>query len=318
MPMKIGIDVMGGDYAPLNTVLGAIDAFSKIYSDFRIVLIGDKPKITEICTERGFESSNFEIFHTSQVIEMDDHPVKSYQKKQDSSLVVGFNLLNRGELNAFASAGNTGAMLTGCVHTIKPLPGVMRPCISAEMPMLNGRKVLILDVGFNTDCKPDILYQFGMLGSIYAKEMMGVERPVVALLNIGEEEDKGDMVTKEAYRLMSDSIHFNFCGNIEANHLFTGDTADVVVTDGFAGNILLKQAEGMYNLTQRLEIKNDFFERFNYENYGGTPVLGVPFPVIIGHGASSPSAISNMILQAMNALNNKLVDKFKEAISYER
>jgi glycerol-3-phosphate acyltransferase PlsX len=314
--MKIGIDVMGGDYAPQNIVLGAADSLSRISSGSEITLIGDKPRITEICRQSGIDVSLFSIAHTSQVIRMDEHPVQSYQSKKDSSLVVGFGMLKKGEIDAFSSAGNTGAMLTGCYATLNTIPGIMRPCISAEMPLINGKKMLILDVGFNTDCKPDMLYQFGLLGAIYAREMMGIDNPGVALLNIGEEEDKGDMVAREAYKLMSGSTHYRFCGNIEANRLFLGEIADVVVTDGFAGNVLLKQAEGMYDLAHRLEINNTFFERFNYENYGGTPVLGITAPVIIGHGASSPLAVTNMILQAESALNNKLVDKFIEAISY--
>jgi len=312
--MRIGLDVMGGDYAPLNTVSGAIDAFSKLHSGTKLYLLGDQFKITEICSQKGFDPGNFVIVHCSQTIRMDDHPVKSYQKKQDSSIVVGFNMLNKGMIDALASAGNTGAVLTGSYQTLKPLSGVLRPCISVEMPLFNGKKMLILDVGFNVDSKPDVLYQFGILGSIYARTMMGIEKPKVALLNIGEEEEKGNMVTKEAYKLMSDSTDYDFVGNMEANRMFEGDIADVLVTDGFAGNICLKQAEGMYNLLRKLKIKNDFLEGYNYEDYGGTPVLGVPAPVIIGHGASSPLAVTNMITSTERALERDLVGKLKEAL----
>ena len=313
--MKVGLDAMGGDFAPRNCILGAIDALSQVGPDCSIVLLGDKPKIEELCIEMNFDPGKFEIVHCSQLITMSENPVKAYTKKQDSSIVIGMVMLNRGEINAFASAGNTGAMLAGCVSTLKSLKGIIRPCISVEMPLISGKKTLILDVGFNTDCKPDVLYQFGVLGSIYAKEMMSISRPRVALLNIGEEEERGSMAVKEAYKLMVDSSDFDFVGNIEANQLFTGDMADVVVTDGFSGNILLKQAEGMYDMAKRVGVENEYFDRFNYENYGGTPVLGVPSPVIIGHGASTPLAISNMILQTERALNNRLTVKFKEAIS---
>lgn len=313
--MKIGLDVMGGDYAPQNTVLGAIETFYELQTDTKIILLGDQNKITEICRENGFDPGNFTIIHCSESINMDEHPVKAYKKKADSGIVVGFNLLKEGKIDAFASAGNTGAMLAGCVYTLGPVAGIMRPCISAEVPKLNGKKMLILDVGFNSDSKPDVLYQFGILGSIYARTMMGVENPRVALLNIGVEEEKGSMVSREAFKLMSDSSDFNFVGNMEANNFFTGDIADVLVTDGFAGNIALKQAEGMYDLMQQLGIDNRHIERFNYENYGGTPVLGISAPVIIGHGASSPTAISNMILQAERALRYKLTEKFKEALT---
>lgn len=314
--MRIGIDAMGGDYAPKNIVRGVIESLPALSSDTKITLIGDQAQIKDACNEFGFDTSLLNIVHTTQVIYMDEHPAKSLRSKRDSSLVTGFTMLRDGEIDAFASAGNTGAILAGCQSILVTLTGIMRPCISVEMPLINGNSVLILDVGFNTDSKPDMLYQFGLLGSIYAREMMGISNPRVALLNIGEEEEKGDMVTREAYKLMIDSTQYHFCGNVEANSLFIGEFADVVVTDGFTGNVLLKQAEGMHDLAQRLNIKDPFFERFNYENYGGTPVLGIPYPVIIGHGASTPRAITNMIFQAKNALDNKLVDKFKEAISY--
>ena len=313
--MKIGLDVMGGDFAPRNCILGAIGALPQIGPDCSIVLFGDRPKIEDICNKTDFDPDKFEIIHCSQFIKMDENPVKAYAKKQDSSIAVGMAMLNRGEIDAFASAGNTGAMLAGCVSTLKSLSGIIRPCISVEMPLINGKKSLILDVGFNTDCKPDVLYQFGVLGSIYAREMMLISKPRVALLNIGEEEDRGSMAVKEAYKLMADSSDFDFVGNIEANQLFTGDIADVVVTDGFSGNILLKQAEGMYDMARRVGIENEYLSLFNYEEYGGTPVLGVPSPVIIGHGASTSFAISNMILQTKIALNNRLIEKFKEATS---
>lgn len=315
--MKIGLDVMGGDYAPQNTVLGAIESYSRLRPGTVLYLLGDQIKITEICLHKGFDPGNFVIVHCSQTIKMGESAVGSYQKKPDSSIVVGFNMLKNGKIDALASAGNTGVVLTGSYNTLSPLPGVLRPCISVEVPLPNGKKILMLDVGFNTDCKPDVLYQFGILGSIYARNMMGIENPKVALLNIGEEEEKGNLATREAYKMMSDSLDFNFVGNFEANHMFSGDIADVLVTDGFSGNICLKQAEGMYSLVQKLCIKNNFLEGFNYENYGGTPVLGISAPVVIGHGASSPLAISNMILQTERVVDTKLVDKIKKVILYE-
>lgn len=315
--MKIGLDVMGGDYAPQNVVLGAIEAYNRLQPDNVLYLFGDQNEIAGICRENDFDPGNFVIINCSQTIKMGDNPVKSYKNQGDSSIVVAFNMLNKGQIDALASAGNTGVMLAGSFYALRPIPGVLRPCISIEIPILNGGKILILDVGLNTDSKPDVLYQFGILGSIYAKVMMGIEKPRVALLNIGEESEKGNMVTKEAYKLMTDSLDFDFVGNMEANYIFTGENADVLVTDGFAGNICLKQAEGMYELFKKLNIQNNFLEGFNYENYGGTPVLGISAPVVIGHGASSPLAISNMIAQAERSLNTKLIEKFKEALSYE-
>ncbi|MEF9986771.1 MAG: phosphate acyltransferase PlsX [Bacteroidales bacterium] len=312
--IRIGIDAMGGDYAPENVILGAIEAYSHIDAETKIFLIGDQKKITEVCLHYGIDSGNFVIVHAAQVIEMGEHPVKAYLKKPNSSLNIGFNILAKKEIDAFASAGNTGAMLAGSMQTLNTLPGVLRPCISAHIPLANGKNMLILDVGFNSDTRPDVLYQFAILGSIYARTMMGIENPRVALLNIGEEGDKGNIITKEAYKLMSNSLDFNFIGNMEANLLFSGGIADVLVTDGFVGNICLKQAEGMYALVTKLGVNHPFLNRFNYEYYGGTPVLGVSAPVIIGHGASTPLAIKNMILEAEKATKNGLIDKLRVAM----
>lgn len=312
--IRIGVDAMGGDYAPENVILGVIEAYSHIDAETKIFLIGDQKKITEVCRHCGIDSGNFVIVHASQTIEMGEHPVKAYLKKQDSSLNVGFNLLAKNEIDALASAGNTGAMLAGSVQALNTLPGVLRPCISAHIPLANGKNMLILDVGFNSDTKPDVLYQYAILGSIYARTMMGIEEPKVALLNIGEEEEKGNRITREAYKMMSDSSDFNFVGNMEANLLFSGGIADVLVTDGFVGNICLKQAEGMYALVAKLGVNHPFLNRFNYEYYGGTPVLGVSAPVIIGHGASTPLAIKNMILEAEKATKNGLIEKLRAAM----
>ena len=313
--IKIGIDAMGGDYAPENVILGAIEAYSYLDNDAnKIYLIGNKNKITEVCHHYGIDSGNFVIIDAPEVIEMGEHPVKAYLKKQDSSMNIGFKLLAKNEIDVFASAGNTGAMLMGTVHSLKTLPGVIRPSISAMIPLANGKNMLMLDVGFNSDTRADVLYQFAILGSIYARTMMGIENPRVALLNIGEEEEKGNMLTKEAYQIMTGSPDFNFIGNMEANTLFNGGIADVLVTDGYVGNICLKQAEGMYALVAKLGVNHPFLNRFNYENYGGTPVLGISAPVIIGHGASTPLAIKNMILQAHLTVKNGLVEKLKSAM----
>ena len=312
--IRIGIDAMGGDFAPENVILGVIDAYLHIDSDTKIFLIGDQEKIAEVCRHYGLDSGNFVIVHASQEVGMGEHPVRAYMNKPDSSLNVGFQKLLEGEIDAFASAGNTGAMLTGSVMTLKTLPGVLRPCISAQIPLADGKNMLVLDVGLNTDTRPAMLYQFAILGSIYARTMMGIENPRVALLNIGEESAKGTVSAKEAYRLMSNTTEFNFVGNMEANSMFNGGIADVLVTDGFVGNICLKQAEGMYAMISRLGVHHPFFGRFNYEYYGGTPVLGVTAPVIIGHGASTPFAIRNMILEAEKAVKNRLVETLKNAM----
>ncbi len=305
---------MGGDFAPNNIILGAIEAHSYIAADTKIFLIGDEKQITEVCQHYGLDSGNFVIVHAPEAIGMGEHPVRAFLKKKQSSLVVGFNMLAAGDIDVLVSAGNTGAMLAGSVQVLNNIPGIIRPCIPAQIPLADGRNMLLLDVGFNSDPRADVLYQFGIMGSIYAKAMMGIENPRVALLNIGEEAEKGNIITQEAYRIMSDSTDFNFVGNMEANLLFSGGIADVLVTDGFVGNICLKQAEGMYGLVAKLGVKHPFFNRFNYETYGGTPVLGVTAPVIIGHGVSTPLAIKNMILQGEMVVKHGLIEKFKEAM----
>lgn len=316
MMIRIGVDAMGGDYAPENVILGVIDAYSHIDSETKIFLIGDQEKITEVCRHYGLDSGNFVVVHASQSIGMGEHPVKAYMKKTDSSVNVGFSKLLEGEIDAFASAGNTGAILAGAMRTLKTLPGLLRPCISAQLPLSDGKNMLILDVGLNTDSKPKMLYQFGILGSIYARVMMGIENPRVALLNIGEESEKGTATIQEAYKLMErNDGQFNFVGNMEANRLFNGGIADVLVTDGFVGNVCLKQTEGMYAMFSKLGVMHPFFNRFNYECYGGTPVLGVAAPVIIGHGVSTPLAVRNMILETEKVVKNNLVGRLEKAMS---
>ena len=305
---------MGGDYAPENVILGVIDAYSYLDSETKIFLVGDQEKITEVCRHYGLDSGNFVVIHASQTIGRGEHPVKSYLQKSDSSIHVGFNKLLEGGIDAFASAGSTGAMLMGCVRTLKTLKGLLRPCISAQIPLANGKNMLILDVGLNTESKPKMLYQFGIIGSIYAKTMMGIANPRVALLNIGEEREKGTLVAQEAYRMMESSEDLNFVGNMEANSLFSGGIADVLVTDGFVGNVCLKQTESMYEMFSKLGVNHPFLSRFNYEYYGGTPVLGVTAPVVIGHGASTPLAIRNMILEAEKSVKNKLVERVQDAM----
>jgi glycerol-3-phosphate acyltransferase PlsX len=305
---------MGGDFAPKNIVLGAIQAYMRIQPKTRLVLFGDREQIAALCKAEGFDVEKFDIVHTSQVIGMNEHPAKAFQQKTDSSITVGFNALVNLRIDGFASAGSTGAMLAGAMYTIKAIPGIIRPAIAGGFPVLSGSIATILDVGLNVDCKPDILYQYGLLGSIYARHTYTIEKPRVALLNIGEEEEKGNLQTKEAYKLMQDSTEYNFVGNIEANQMFTGNIADVIVADGFVGNVVLKQAEAMYYLTKKQGIDNDYFNRFNYELHGGTPVLGVNAPIVIGHGASSPKAVENMILQTEHAIQVRLIDKITEAL----
>jgi len=315
--MRIGVDAMGGDYAPLHVVMGAIHALDRVLPDSEIVLFGNERKIREICLSQQVDPKRFEIVSAAQVVEMGEHPVKAYQQKKNSSVAAGFMALQKGEIDSFAGAGNTGAMLVGAQSILKTIKGITRPCISTEFPVQTGGTALLLDVGLNSESRPDNLFEFGILGSIYAHHIMGIKNPRVALLNVGEESEKGSLLTREAYKMMEGNPHFNFVGNIESTQLFTGTIADVIVTDGFTGNVVIKQAEGMFHLLKDFGLGNAFFDRFDYEVYGGAPVLGVNAPVIIGHGASSPRAIMHMILKSEATYQARLVQKIKEAISNE-
>jgi glycerol-3-phosphate acyltransferase PlsX len=310
--MRIGLDIMGGDYAPKANVLGAIAAHPLLSSDEQIVLIGDTQQIKPILTENGFNPDHFEYIHTEEVIGLGEHPTKAIVQKPNSSISIGFNLLKEGKLDSFASAGNSGAMLVGAVFSVKTIPGIIRPCLTTFLPKLSGGVGLMLDVGANADCKPDTLLQFGILGSLYAEYVMQIENPKVALMNIGEEDEKGDMLSLATFPLMKDTNLFNFVGNVEGRDLFN-DKADVIVCDGFTGNVMLKLAESFYVLTKKRGLKDEFFDRFNYENYGGSPVLGVNAPVVIGHGISSPLAVKNMILQSRDMITTGLVGKIQAA-----
>lgn len=314
--MRIGIDIMGGDYAPKETTLGAIEALHAVDESVRIVLIGNQDVFLPILKSENIDPSRFDIIHTTDVIEMAEHPTKAIQQKPNSSLAVGFQLLKEGKLDAFSSAGNTGAMLVGAMFSVKAIPGIMRPCISTVLPKPDGSYGLLLDVGVNADCKPEVLYQFAMLGSLYAQHVHQMKNPRIALMNIGEEEEKGNQLTKETHQLMKESKDFNFIGNVEGRDLFNSK-ADVIVCDGFTGNVILKEAESFYTLIKKRGIKDEYFDRFNFEDYGGTPILGVNATVMIGHGISNARTIKNMLLLSRDIVNAKLSEKIAFALNKE-
>jgi glycerol-3-phosphate acyltransferase PlsX len=245
---------------------------------------------------------------------MAEHPVKAFVGKPNSSIGVGFAMHKSGAIDAFSSCGNTGAMLVGAVQVLKAIPGVIRPCITTVMPKLTGGFGLILDVGTNADCKPDVLYQFGILGSLYAEHVYKITNPKVGLMNIGEEPEKGNLVAQAAHQLMKDTKEFNFIGNVEGRDILNSN-ADVYVCDGFTGNVILKEAEAFYTAIRKRGIKDEFFDRFNYEIYGGTPILGTNGTVMIGHGMSSPLAVKNMLLLSKDVAQSGLSEKIKEAFN---
>ena len=310
--MKIGLDIMGGDYAPKAAVLGAIAASKALSPDQKIVFFGDKDQALSILSENQVNPDIFDFVHTTEVIGLGEHATKAIVLKPNSSISLGFQYLKEGKIDSFASAGNTGAMLVGSMFSVKAIPGVIRPAIASNIPKIKSGFGIMLDVGANADCKPDTLLQFGILGSLYAEHVYNIPNPKVALINIGEEEEKGNMVTQSTYPLMKETKLFNFVGNVEGRDLFD-DKADVIVCDGFTGNVMLKLAETFYVLTQKKGFKDDFFDRFNYEQYGGSPILGVNAPVLIGHGISTPEAIKNMVLLSKTMIEAKIIDKIRAA-----
>lgn len=311
--MNIGLDMMGGDLAPLEAVKGVAEYLKEQSSPARIFLVGDSSALTPLLEEYKIPAEHIEVIHSDQVIGMNEHPTKALKEKPKSSIGIGFHLLASGKTDAFISAGNTGAMLVGALFSIKALEGVLRPTISTLIPMENGGTGLLLDVGLNADCKPEQLNQFAVMGSVYAQQILGIENPRVGLLNVGEEEGKGNLLAQATYPLLKENKHINFIGNIEGRDVFI-NKADVMVCEGFTGNIILKLAESLYEISHRQNIKNEYLERFNFENYGGTPVLGVAKPVIIGHGISQAKAFKNMILVAQKMIEKNVLGRMKEEL----
>ena len=256
---------------------------------------------------------NIIIVHADEVIGYNENPTKALKEKPGSSIAKGFQLLATGKVDAFLSAGNTGAMLVGAMFFVKPIEGVLRPTIASIVPKINGSTALILDVGLNVDCKAQHLEQFGVLGSIYAESILGITNPKVGLLNVGEEEGKGNILSKETYPLLKENSRINFIGNVEGRDIFNGG-ADVTVCDGFTGNVVLKMGESFYDVAQSRNMHHDeFMHRFAYENYGGTPILGVAKPVIIGHGISNDIAFCNMLLLAQKMIETDVCGTIRTA-----
>jgi fatty acid/phospholipid synthesis protein PlsX len=310
--MNIAIDMMGGDFAPAEAVNGIELYLASDKFPGKLVLIGDEPVIKELLRDRKIASESVSIIHASQVIEMHEHPTKALKEKKHSSIALGFHLLSHGEADAFISAGNTGAMMVGALFTIKAIEGILRPTIGAYMPREDGKLGLLVDVGLNGDCKPENLSQFAILGSLFAHEILNFDNPRVGLVNLGEEEGKGNLLTQAAYPLLKENTRINFIGNVEGRDLLTGK-AEVMVCEGFTGNVLLKFAESIYDIVQRRGINDEHFNRFNFEIYGGVPVLGVNKPVIIGHGISHGIAFKNMIAMAEKMIQRDLTGKIRES-----
>lgn len=315
--MNIGLDMMGGDFAPLEAVKGLQLYMSGSTGTANLFCIGDETLVKPLLEEYHVTSPNLHLVHASEVIGYHEHPTKALKEKQNSSIAIGFHMLATGKIDAFISAGNTGAMLVGAMFSIKTIPGVLRPTISTVVPKMDGSTGIILDAGLNSDCKPEQLNQFAVLGSLYARNIFNIETPKIGLINVGEEEGKGNILAQATYPLLKENKDINFIGNIEGRDLLT-DKADVMVCDGFTGNIILKLAESVYDVAEKRGFhKDEYFSRFHYENYGGTPVLGVAKPVIIGHGISNDKAFMNMILVAEKMIESNICGKMTELFKSE-
>lgn len=294
--MKIAVDALGGDFAPEAVIEGVVAAVKAgLPEGVTLVLIGPEAMLMAQLEQQGLVNHPAITFvQASEAIGMGEHPTKALSQKPNSTISLGFKLLKDGQIDAFCSAGNTGAMHVGALFSIKAIEGVIRPCIAGFVPQMDGSTAVMLDIGANADCKPEMLAQFGELGSIYTRHMFGIDVPRVALMNIGEEEQKGSLVAQAAHQLLKDSRRINFVGNIEGKDMFM-NRADVIVTDGFTGNALFKLGESFYEVARQIGIKADFLDRTNYASIGGSPIIGVNGNVIIAHGISSPMAMKNML-----------------------
>ncbi|GAB3641935.1 phosphate acyltransferase PlsX [Spirosoma arcticum] len=313
--MKIAVDAMGGDFAPEAIVEGVLMAAAEVPQQVTIVLIGREAVMQALLEAHGADSViNVELVDADDVIDMSEHPTKALSQKPNSSIGVGFKLLKEGQVDAFCSAGNTGAMHVGALFSIKSIEGVLRPCIAGLVPQITGDYAVMLDIGANANCKPEVMAQFGEIGSIYAQYTFNISRPRVGLMNIGSEAQKGSLVAQATHQLLKDSRRINFIGNIEGGDFFAGK-ADVIVTDGFTGNAMYKLGESFHTMAEQRGIQDEFIAKTNYESIGGSPILGVNGNVIIAHGVSSPLAIKNMINLAIRQVESNVYTKIAQALS---
>jgi glycerol-3-phosphate acyltransferase PlsX len=308
--MKIGIDAMGGDFAPLEVVNAALEHSKD--SAVKLVLYGEKDALSEF--ENALHNAGVQIVLCGNSITMGEHGAKAVVTKKDSSINVGMAHLGEGVLDAFVGSGNTGAMMVSAMYNIKTIGAIDRPALSTVLPQVSGVTGLLLDVGANADVKPETLVNFAILGTEFVQTVYNIQNPRVGLLNIGEEEEKGNNFTRAAFPLLKANKVINFIGNIEGRHLFN-DMVDVVVCDGFTGNIVVKTCEAMYYNLAKRQVNDEFLDRFNFKYYGGTPILGVKKPVIVGHGISKAGTIKNMINLAKDVVMSDLSAKIERSIA---
>ena len=311
--MKIGLDIMGGDFAPAEAIKGVQLFFEQMPdSPVHMLLIGDESAAAPYLPLIEAYTDRYTFVQANEVIGMDEHPTRAFKEKPGSSIAIGFGMLAKGLADAFMSAGNTGAMLVGAMYSVKTIDGVLRPTIATPVPRMDGKFNCMLDVGINADCKPEHLVQFAQLGSIYSQHIMGMPNPKVGLMNIGEEEGKGNILAQATYPLLKELKGINFIGNIEGRDVFY-DKAEVIVCEGFVGNVIIKMAESVYDIFKvQRGVEDEFLDTFNFEQYGGTPVLGINKPVIIGHGISHAVAFRNKIELAGKFISSDIIATFKE------
>jgi glycerol-3-phosphate acyltransferase PlsX len=310
--MKIGIDAMGGDFAPAECVKAVVSEANQEDNKLHFFLFGEEEALSTYAAE--LNHPNITIVHTGKSIGMAEHATKAVVSKKDSSINVGMLYLSEDKIDAFLSAGNTGAMMVSALYQVKTIPGIDRPALSSVLPQQSGVTGVLLDVGANSDLKPETLAKFAVLGSEYAKAVYGIKNPRVGLVNIGAEEEKGNLLTKATFPLLKEKKGINFIGNVEGRDLFN-DLVDVAVCDGFTGNVIVKTCEGFfYNLLKR-GVEDDFLTKFNFEHYGGTPILGVKKPVIIGHGITKEKTFLNMIKLSKNVVESDLISKIELSFS---
>lgn len=327
--MKIIIDAMGGDNAPEAVVQGAIDAVKEIKDE--IVLVGDSELVEKTLKKLGYKGEQISIVHTTEVIGNDEAPVRAVRSKKDSSIVKGLNMVKNGEGDVFISAGSTGALLAGGLFILGRIQGIDRPTLATVYPVIGGQPSILVDTGANAECKPNNLLEFGTMGSIYMEKVIGRKNPTVGLVNNGTEEGKGTALTKAGYDLFIKS-HLNFVGYVEAREL-QNSACDVIVTDGFTGNAILKLTEGMALMVLR-ELKRRFLsstkakmgalllkeqlsgikKEFNYAEYGGAPLLGVKGAMLKMHGSSDALAVKQTILKAIPYVEEKVVETIQNAV----
>lgn len=326
--MRIAVDAMGGDHAPREIVAGAVRAVREISGLKTLFLVGQEAAIQQELAKHGKIPSNLVVRHASEVIEMDETPALAIRKKKDNSISRSMDMVKAGEADAVVSAGNTGAMVVAATLKLRTLEGIQRPAIATVMPTM-GRRLVLIDAGANTDCTPDLLVEFAVMGSVYAREILGAKNPVVGLLSIGGEDSKGNEITKEAFRLLS-AAPINFRGNVEGHDIFLGET-DVIVCDGFVGNVVLKTSESVAHAIGswlKKEFKANLFrlmgamilkgaikslkDRMNPDVVGGAPLLGANGVCIISHGSSSATAIFNAVRVACEAVGHHVNEHIVE------